>query len=406
MKIYYAPMESVTAYPLRNIHRELFPGIDKYFSPFLSANESGRFTGREGRDVLPENNTGLRLVPQLLTGNAEWFLQAAESLSELGYPELNLNLGCPSGTVVAKGKGSGMLRDPEGLDRFLDALFCGLEKRGFRILSDMEAGAQEESRGAQSRDGEADERKMEKQSQEMQGAEIQSKEKQSAERQSAENQGAENQSTERKNEGRAANAERGALQGKGMAVSAKTRLGLNDPGEAGELLRVYNRYPLSELIVHTRVQKDIYRRPADPEAFQRFLEESRAPLVYNGDIFTREDFGRLSARYPSLRAVMLGRGIVGDPSLGRQLRGGGGITREELMRYTDGLLRAYRREIAGERNILFKLKENWSYLGKLFTGSDRAMKELRKAQDLPHYHAAVREIFSSAELRTETEGKA
>ncbi len=124
MKFYFAPMEGITDHVFRRTHHQYFPGIDKYFTPFLSPTQDGRFPNRALRDVLAEENTGLPVVPQLLTRHAADFLWAARQLAEMGYSEINLNLGCPSGTVVAKGKGSGLLADPAALERFLDEIFA------------------------------------------------------------------------------------------------------------------------------------------------------------------------------------------------------------------------------------------------------------------------------------------
>ena len=123
MRFDFAPMEGVTDYVFRAIHHRYFPGIDRYFAPFLSPTMDGRFTGKKGKDVLPENNTGLDLVPQLLTKRPEDFHWAAQALADLGYTQVDLNLGCPSGTVVAKGKGSGLLADLSALEAFLDGIF-------------------------------------------------------------------------------------------------------------------------------------------------------------------------------------------------------------------------------------------------------------------------------------------
>ena len=123
MQYYFAPMEGITGFHYRNLHHQFFPGVDKYFTPFFSPGREHKFPKRAKEDFLPNHNRGLRVVPQLLTRNAEDFLWAAGLLADLGYEEVNLNLGCPSGTVTAKGKGAGFLADPEGLDRFLEAVF-------------------------------------------------------------------------------------------------------------------------------------------------------------------------------------------------------------------------------------------------------------------------------------------
>ena len=120
MAIYFAPMEGITDDIYRRVHAECFSGIDKYFIPFISPTQNLTLTARELRAVLPENNAGCRAVPQLLTRDADHFLWAAQVLKDMGYKEVNLNLGCPSGTVTAKFKGSGMLRDLPMLRAFLD----------------------------------------------------------------------------------------------------------------------------------------------------------------------------------------------------------------------------------------------------------------------------------------------
>ena len=124
MRYYFAPLEGITDDVFRSLHHRYFPGVDRYYTPFLSPTSDGpAITKKDLRQVLPENNSGYELVPQLLTNQPGPFLQAAEKLKELGYHEVNLNLGCPSGTVTAKGKGSGFLAHPDKLRAFLDEMF-------------------------------------------------------------------------------------------------------------------------------------------------------------------------------------------------------------------------------------------------------------------------------------------
>lgn len=126
MKIYLAPMEGLTDYTFRNIFAKHYGGIDKYFTPFLSPKEKCTFTKKENYELDPEKNSGLNVVPQFLTNDAEKFIESAKLVSGLGYGEINLNLGCPSGTVTAKDKGSGLLRYPDRLDAFFDKVFNAL----------------------------------------------------------------------------------------------------------------------------------------------------------------------------------------------------------------------------------------------------------------------------------------
>ena len=125
MKYYFAPLEGITGHVFRRTYDRFFGGIDAYYTPFLTTRDGGIMKKKELRDILPENNPGLTLVPQLMTTKASEFIQASKHLQELGYEEVNLNLGCPSGTVVPKGKGAGFLREPEKLDRFLQEIHDG-----------------------------------------------------------------------------------------------------------------------------------------------------------------------------------------------------------------------------------------------------------------------------------------
>lgn len=123
MNYYSAPMEGITGCEFRSLHERFFPGADRYYLPFLTPTREHILTPRQLRELAPDGKAHKSWVPQLLTASAEDFLWAAERLGELGYGEVNLNLGCPSGTVVSKGKGAGMLRDPDTLDAFFDTVF-------------------------------------------------------------------------------------------------------------------------------------------------------------------------------------------------------------------------------------------------------------------------------------------
>lgn len=123
MKFYLAPMEGITGHIYRNSYEKYFHNIDKYFTPFIVPNQSVSLKTKELKDLLSQNNKGLNIVPQILTNNAEGFILTANKLKQLGYEEINLNLGCPAGTVVSKKRGSGFLAYPEELDKFLDEIY-------------------------------------------------------------------------------------------------------------------------------------------------------------------------------------------------------------------------------------------------------------------------------------------
>lgn len=125
MKRYFAPMEGLTGYIYRNAFEQYYGRgrIDKYFIPFISPNKTNGYTTREREDIDPLHNAGLYAVPQIMANNSAYFIGAANMLYALGYREINLNLGCPSGTVVSKFRGAGFLARPDELDLFLEEVF-------------------------------------------------------------------------------------------------------------------------------------------------------------------------------------------------------------------------------------------------------------------------------------------
>ncbi len=310
MKIYLAPLEGITGWIYRSAVHECFGGFDKYFIPFIRPNQKGHFSAREKKDILPEHNKEMQAVPQILTNCSEDFLYTAEKLQEYGYEEINLNLGCPSKTVVTKGRGSGFLSDPDKLDRFLEEVFdrCPLK------------------------------------------------------------------------------------------VSVKTRLGMEDAEEFHRLLAIYNRYPLEELIMHPRVQKDFYKNTPNLQVFGEALLKSRASVCYNGDITSVSDYCKLKDRFPDLECIMTGRGVLADPSLARQLRGGKGLDKEELRRFHDIVYEGYCQEMSGDRTILYKMKELWFYLAGVFADSKKYAKKIKKAERCTVYEQIIEELFEGTNL--------
>lgn len=123
MLFYFAPLEGLTNFTYRNTYANYYKSVDKYFSPFLIANSAGSLNKKSKRDIDKKNNQNINLVPQLLTNDANVFNIVANKLKESGYNEINLNLGCPSGTVTSKGKGSGQLKDTDKLRSFFDEIF-------------------------------------------------------------------------------------------------------------------------------------------------------------------------------------------------------------------------------------------------------------------------------------------
>ncbi len=308
MRYYFAPMEGLTDSVYRRLHHQYFGGIDRYYMPFLSPTMHRTLSGKEDRELPLADSVDFVAIPQVLTKVAEDFLWAAQVCHDRGYGEVNLNVGCPSGTVVAKGKGAGMLADPDALDRFLDAVF----------------------------------------------------------------------------------------QASPLPISVKTRLGLIDPEEFPTLLSIFNRYPIRELTIHPRVRKQFYQGEVDMDMFRYAARESKNPLCYNGDLFSRQDIAKIAAEFPFVESVMLGRGLVADP--GMLLPDGTDVN--TLEQFHDALLDEYLILFGGSRNAMFRLKENWSYLLPQFENSDKLAKRLRKTTDLGEYKVIAQEIFHTLPLKT------
>lgn len=309
-KIYLAPLEGVTDSIFRNTFAKYYGGIDKYYTPFISPNSTFKFTTREFKDINPDNNDINTTVPQLLTNNAEHFLWAVHEISALGFKEINFNLGCPSGTVVAKKKGSGLLYYPDDLDNMLYEVFSGLKDD--------------------------------------------------------------------------------------VAISIKTRLGKVEPEEFYEILDIYNKYPISELTIHPRVQKDFYREPIHPEFFEYAIEHANAPLVFNGEIKTISNIENTFRKYPSINALMIGRGLIANPSLALGYKESLAVNSLDLAKFKsfhDDLLSQYTAILSGEKPVLHRMKEFWVYWACNFPEQDKIIKKIRKSNRIEEYKSYMSSLI-------------
>lgn len=311
MKYYLAPMEGVTGYLYRNACEAFFPGADKYLMPFITPKPKKGFTSKERNDILPEHNEGVCAVPQILTNRAEDFITTAKYLREYGYKEINLNLGCPSGTVASKGKGAGFLGKTKALDEFLYVIYEKL-------------------------DGE---------------------------------------------------------------ISIKTRIGVEEPEEFYELLETYNQYPVKELTIHPRVLKDYYKNKPNRVIYEYAQKNSKNPLCYNGDIFSKKEYDEFVQEFPQTQAVMLGRGMIKNPGLIRLLKEGKSITKEELKGFHDRVWEGYRSVMSGDVNAIYKMRELWFYMGEMLTDPERYIKKLKKADSRAEYESVVNAFFREQNLR-------
>lgn len=310
MKHYLAPMEGITGYIYRNAYKKYFNNIDKYYTPFIIPNKSKKFKTRELNDILPENNDIYNIVPQILTNKSEDFICTAEKLREFGYKEVNLNLGCPSGTVVGKGRGSGFLAKKEELDRFLEEIY--------------------------------------------------------------------------------------SIQG--LNISIKTRIGKDTPDEFYDLINIYNRYPIYELTIHPRTQKDFYGNKPNLEIFKDALELSKNPVCYNGDIFTKDNYNTFVDQFKNVDSIMIGRGIVANPGLIGEIVNDECLTKDTLKMFHDEVVNGYYKVYNDEKGVLFKMKEMWSYMIYIFSDNKKYFKKIKKSQKLNDYNDVVDSLFNEQDI--------
>ncbi|MCM1181056.1 MAG: tRNA-dihydrouridine synthase family protein [Clostridium sp.] len=310
MKFYLAPMEGITTYIYRNALHHYYGGADRYYTPFLS---NRVLSSKEIRDILPENNRNMQVVPQILTNQAETFLTIAKALQDYGYQEVNLNLGCPSATVTAKKRGAGFLAVPDELNHFLEEIFakCPLD------------------------------------------------------------------------------------------ISIKTRIGIDSEYEWEDLLAIYRKYPIRELIIHPRYQKEFYKGTPHVEAFALAadtLKDSRIALCYNGDIISSKSYQNLLHSVPDTKAVMLGRGVLANPEL-FQILGNekwalpSAKKRSTFQAFHDEILAGYRSYMSGDQPVLFKMKELWGYMGQYVHAADSLLKKIRKAKRISDYESIVQAVL-------------
>lgn len=305
MEYYFAPLEGITGWIYRSAHAKYFPGLDRYYTPFIAANQTHKMKTREKKDVVPANNALYNCIPQVLTKVPEDFVYTVRVLSEMGYTEVNLNLGCPVPTVTTKGKGSAMLGNTDALDRFFDRTFELMES--------------------------------------------------------------EHLST---------------------GISVKSRIGVSSTDEAIPIYEVFNRYPIREVIVHPRTTKEMYQGETHRDVYEEIRRMSKHPLCYNGNIVKPSDMDA----FPHERAVMIGRGLLRNPALVREIQGGPALTPDELFAFFREVQKGYEEEMYGEAPVLAKMKELWWYAGDLFPGADRALKKIKKAKSISEYEMAVNRL--------------
>ena len=307
IKLSLGPFQGITDAPFRNVFKKHFGGIDKYYTPFFTGIQKDHAKNMQVEEIDPRFNDVETLTPQILSTDAEEILRFASQCKELGYKEINLNMGCPFPRVANKKRGCGLLPYPEKIDAMLGTVFERID----------------------------------------------------------------------------------------LKFSIKCRLGYFSPEEIVPVIDIFNQYPLSELIIHPRIGKQLYKGEADVQRFAELMPLIKAPLVYNGDIVSVESFKRIREQVKPVNEFMLGRGLLTNPFLAEEIKGTpSNLTRtERLHAYVNDLYEDRLRHAGGSPKVLGRMKELWSYLMYSFDNPQDIWRKIKKINALKEYEEAVEAVF-------------
>ena len=308
IRLYLAPLRGFTDYNFRNTFTRYFSGFDAAVTPFIPTLKTIRAKPSHLKDVLPDNNSSLPIVPQIIGNNPNNFIPLASQLFDLGYKTVNWNLGCPYPMVTKKQRGSGLLPFPDKIDIFLDKTLSAIPNR----------------------------------------------------------------------------------------LTIKTRLGCKSSDEIFQLMPIFNRYPLQEIIVHARTAKQRYDGEPDLAAFERCIEMSAHRMVYNGDITDPAIFENLSARFETADGWMIGRGALINPFLPAIIKNGQDDFTDKVAifrQFYEELFENYRQMFSGPGHLLERMKGFWTYFSQSFKDERKIRKKVHRTLKLPRYLEIVDRFF-------------
>ncbi len=311
MNLYLAPVQGMTIAGYRNSFARIFGGIDAFYSPFVATADHKKISTSLLKDILPEHNAAqIKVIPQLLGNNGDDFRIFSSAIYEMGYKEINWNIGCPFPMVTNKKKGSGILPYPDMIENFLD-IVCAH---------------------------------------------------------------------------------------KPYTLTVKMRLGLDSFEEGLRVMEILNRYPLGGVIIHARTGIQMYTGSVDPDSFEALASACRHQITYNGDIFTYDDYIRVSKRFPYIKNFMLGRGALSDPFLPALIKGKTVPPAHKMnmiREFHDEIYMYYQNILSGDKHLCDKMKEFWSYISVHTDRDGKLMKKIKKCHTSANYLQAVNQILCS-----------
>lgn len=310
--IYLAPFQGITGVTFRRVYVKHFQGVDKLFTPFFTTiHHSNKLPARKLAELGNPSENGIEVVPQILSKDADEIIRFARFCENLGFSEINWNLGCPYPQVANKRRGSGMLPYPEMIDDILQKVMAETAVR----------------------------------------------------------------------------------------FSIKCRLGYFSTNEIFELIPVFNKHNIPELTIHARIGNQLYTGEPDQHIFAKAISLLKVPVIYNGDIFTKNDFLQFEKTFPAINTLMIGRGLLYDPFLPADCKGLPVATdrKAHIRKFIDDLYFGYRRQMNDNLSAISVLKEYWSYLSQSLNDPHKGFKKIKKVNCFDEYEDSVSRIFEEFE---------
>ncbi len=183
--------------------------------------------------------------------------------------------------------------------------------------------------------------------------------------------------------------------------SIKVRLGVTTTDTLAQRIPLLNEYPLREVIVHPRTAAQMYDGPVRLEVFEAIHRTFRAPVVYNGDLYTVADYAALRQRFPTVTRWMIGRGLVADPFLPAAIQAyeqSGRIPPDPgeagaLQAFHDELYARHRTELSGPAPVLGRMKEFWGYLHERCVDGEALLHAIQRCRHTDDYETLVAHWF-------------
>ena len=309
--IYFSPLQGITDYKFRNTYIKYFSEIDKFFSPYIRLSNKKEIKKSKLRDILPENNRRIPLVPQIMVNNSEDFIYLANMLSDYGYDEINWNLGCPFPMVTNRKLGAGLLEFPEKIESILTK----------------------------------------------------------------------------------------SLKNISTKVSVKIRLGLSQIDEIDEIIPILNNHDLSEIIIHPRTGKQLYKGEIYLDKFKEIAQQIFHKVIYNGDITDLDYYNKRIEPISETNDIMIGRGLISNPFLACEIKNSKTFTIEEkkqiFREFHNSLFLEVENSLSGDSHVLAKMTNYWKYFSLFFENSRKVFKQIKKAKSVRKYDVAIHEIFKT-----------